>query len=124
VAVNEEENLLSHTYHDSLLKGMEIDDSQTTLVIDTDVYWCPGKPFTLLTLVNPDRTSRIKELVGGHEHTAMSISEASVQRSDRSDKNFCLQIEFHSGEQLEVCFYNFWEERVESYKDYTNSVFR
>jgi hypothetical protein len=123
VAVNEEENLLSHTYHDSLLKGMEKEGNQTTLVIDTDVYWYPGKPFTLLTLVNPNRTTRTKELVGGHEHTTMSISEASVQRSDRSDKNFCLQIEFHSGDQLEVHFYNFWEERVESYKDYTNSAF-
>nr|EGQ40569.1 MAG: hypothetical protein J07AB56_12990 [Candidatus Nanosalinarum sp. J07AB56] len=124
VSMSEEDNLLNHTYHDCLLRGTERSDNETTLVIDTDVHRYPGKPFTLLTVVNIDDTGYINTLAGTHAHPTMSISKASVQHSDRPDKNFCLAMSFHSGERLEAHVYNFWEERVESYKDYANSVFK
>jgi hypothetical protein len=120
----EDENFLNHTFHDSYLKGIERQDNKTTLVIDTDIYWYPGKPFTLLTLVNPENITRVKELVGGSKHSSMSIDRATVTRSDKSEKNFNLNMSFHSGEDLELHFYNFWTERVEEYGDYTNTTFR
>lgn len=92
----EKDNFLEHTYHDSYLKGVERKDNKTTLIIDTDIHWYPGKPFTLLILVNTDNVTRIKELVGGAKHTSMSIKEAVIKRSDKSDKNFKLEIDFHS----------------------------
>lgn len=120
----ENDNFLEHTYHDSYLKGVERKDNKTNLIIDTDIHWYPGKPFTLLTLVNANNVTRIKELVGGAKHTSMSIKEAIIKRSDKSDKNFKLEIDFHSGAELEVHCYNFWTERVEKYKDYTNTTFK
>ncbi|MFB6244934.1 MAG: hypothetical protein ABEJ03_01150, partial [Candidatus Nanohaloarchaea archaeon] len=118
--MNEENaNLLDHNYHDSYLRGVEETDNKTTLVIDTDIHWHPGKPFTLITLVNADDKTRIEELVGGDENASMSIEEAVINRSDRSDRNFKLEIEFHSGANLEVRCYNFWTERVEEYRDYS-----
>ena len=122
--MNEEENFLNHNFHDSYVKGVEREDNKTTLIIDTDIYWRPGKPFTLLTLVNADNLIRIKELVGGSKNSSMSIEKAAVKRSDKQDKNFKLEIRFHSGAELESHFYNFWKERVEQYKDYTNTTFR
>jgi len=54
----------------------------------------------------------------------MSIKEAVITRSDESDKNFELEINFHSGTELEVRCYNFWTERVEEYKDFTSMTFK
>ena len=119
-----EDNFLEHNFHDSYIKGVESQDNQTTLIIDTDIYWFPGKPFTLLTLVNVDNLIPIKELVGGSKHSSMSIKDAEITRSKKDEKNFKLEIDFHSGANLETHFYNFWTERVEEYKDYTNTVFR
>jgi len=118
------DNFLEHTYHDSYIKGMERRHNKTTLIIDTDIHWYPGKPFTLLILVNADNVVRIKELVGGAKHTSMSIGKAIIERSDKSDKNFKLEVKFHSGTQLESHCYNFWTERVEEYKEYTNMIFK
>ena len=122
--MSEDEKFLDHTFHDSYLKGMERNNNKVTLVIDTDIYWSPGKPFTLLTLVNAENITRVKELVGGSKHSSMSIDKAAVARSDKSEKNFKLKMKFHSGEDLELHFYNFWTERVEEYRDYTNTTFR
>jgi len=118
------ENFLEHTFHDSYLKGVERRDNKTKLIIDTDIYWYPGKPFTLLTLVNADKVTRLKELVGGSKHSSMSIQKAVVERSEKNEKNFRLEIDFHSGENLEVHCYNFWTERTEEYRDYTNANFK
>ena len=119
-----DKNFLEHNYHDSYLKGMEEKENKTTLIIDTDIYWQPGKPFTLLTLVNAENTIRIKELVGGHKTTSFSIKKAEITRSEKAEKNFKLDIEFHEGVQVSVHWYNFWTERKEQYKDYNNVTFR
>lgn len=120
----DEENFLEHTFHDSNLLDIEVEDNKATLVIDTDIYWYPGKPFTLLTLVSADKTIRIKELVGGNKRSSESIKQARITRSEESDKNFILELELHSGHEVEVSCYNFWTERKEQYKDYHNTVFR
>ncbi|MFB6100522.1 MAG: hypothetical protein ABEK16_04580 [Candidatus Nanohalobium sp.] len=122
--MSKEENFLEHNFHDSYLKGVEREDNKTTLIIDTDIYWFPVKPFTLLTLVNADKVTGIKELVGGQKHSSESIKEAKITRSGKDEKNFKLEISFHSGKELDVQFYNFWTERKEKYKDYTNAAFR
>lgn len=119
---DDEENFLGYNFHDSYLKDIEIRENKATLVIDTDIYWSPGKPFSLLTLVNPGKLTRFKELVGGRKISSESIQKAVIKRSE--DNNFCLDIEFHSGREISVEFYNFWVDRVEEYKDYSNTTFR
>lgn len=118
------ENLLEHTFHDSNLLDIEREDNKTTLVIDTDIYWYPGKPFTLLTLVNADEVIRMREIVGRNKKSSESIKEARITRSEKSGKNFALQIELHSSPEVEIHCYNFWAERKEEYKDYQNATFR
>lgn len=118
------DNFLDHTFHDSNLKDIENEDNKTRLIIDTDIYWRPGKPFTILTLANPDDTSRIKELVGGSKTSSGSINELKATRTDSDRKNFEIKINLHSGEEIEINCYNFWTERKEEYKDYHNTTFR
>ncbi len=119
-----EENFLEHTYHDSILKAMERKGEKLTLVIDTDIFLYPGKPFTFLTMTHVDDYSRAKELVGGSKYSTESIYEAKMLRSEKHGKNFRLQMDFHSGRSLEVHCYNFWTERQEEYKDYHKTIFR
>lgn len=122
--MSEDRNLLEHTFHDSYLKGVEKEENQTRLVIDTDIYLHPGKPFTILTLENVENPNRAKKLLKQNKGTSLSIDSAEITRSDKNGKNFKLDMKFHSGKGLELHFYNFWTERVENYKDYSNRVFR
>lgn len=121
--MSESENFLEHSFHDSYLIDMETQDNRVTLVLDTDIYWFPGKPFTLLTLVNPDETVRAKELVGSGK-TSLSVEKAEIRRSEKDEKNFKLEIKFHGDATLELHFYNFWTERQEEYKNHSNATFR
>lgn len=116
----EEHNFLDNTYHDSLIKGVERRDNKTTLIITNYIPFDPGKPFTLLTLVNADNITRMKWLFAGYKHKGVSVVKATAKESDEPGKNFRLEFEFHSGTELEVHCYNFWTERVEQYKDYTS----
>lgn len=121
--MSEKESFLEHDFHDSYLIAMETRDNHLTLVFDTDIYWFPGKPFTLLTLVNPDETLRAKELVGSGK-TSLSVQKAVIERSERDEKNFRLKVDFQGNVELEINCYNFWTERKEEYKDYSQTVFR
>jgi hypothetical protein len=118
----EKDSFLEHDFHDSYLIDMEKRDNHLTLVFDTDIYWFPGKPFTLLTLVNPDETVRAKELVGSGK-ISLSVQEAAVERSG-GEKNFRLKVDFHGDAELEINCYNFWTERKEEYRDHTPTSFR
>ncbi len=114
----ERENLLENDFHDSFLKGAEREGRDVRLVIDTDIYLFPGKPFTLLTLKYADNISELQDIPfrGGTVET--SINEAKIFREDDGRFNFKLKMEMISGRKLQCKCYNFWTERIEEYKDY------
>jgi len=112
------DNFLEHSFHDSFLKGVERDGRDVTLVIDTDIYWFPGKPITLLKLVYADSISELQDLAAKQGLNDTIIQKAKVVREDDGSFNFKLVVEMASGEVKECKCYNFWTERKEEYKDY------
>lgn len=118
------ENMLEYNYHDSFLKGAEREDRDIRLVIDTDIHWSPGKPITLLTLKNADNISELQEAAARQGVNQITIQQARIIRENEGHFNFKLELELISGHTVECRCYNFWTDRVESYKDYKTATHR
>lgn len=121
---DKDENFLDHTFHDCKLRYLERRDNKTILTIQRDTHWYPGKPLTLLTLVNAENVKCLKEIIGGLKYKAISIEEAVIKRSSGKQEKYELIFNFHGGRECTLKCKNFWTERKEEYKGFPSNRYQ
>jgi hypothetical protein len=112
------EELLEIDFHDSHILDVRSEEDKLIIVIDIDTYWYPGKPFGILTLVNPENHKGLLDAWknGIIEGTVSTIS-IKRRKSVEPHEPVC-HIEFIEGSKFDIPSNNFWLDRFETFEEF------
>ena len=115
----EGDDLLDINFHDSNILKLEKKKNKIILVIKIDTYWFPGKPFVLITLIDPIGTDKLEKAL--EKSVSGEIMDLKILRKKFGLRTWpVISINFVESNlsKIEVCCSNFWLDRFENYKNH------
>lgn len=117
---SDDEELLNISLHDSYIVDIKAEKEKLIIAIMIDTYWFPGKPFGVLTLINPKGHEEFIESCDKNQDTGLTINGMEIRRKKFGGRTWPVvyaDIMDGEGKIYEIKCSNFWFERLEKYEN-------